>query len=140
MATGYSEIYSSFLSKITDYSFLSLEQDVLETQMEMYLKSSIPKFRFPRVDLSDVDDTNKSFNTTLSPMEIEILATLMLHEYLKPLIATQRLTKQSMTDKEFRFYSQANHLAELIELSDNIKREAEKLILDYSYEAFVGDE
>lgn len=141
MATAYKEIYASFLSKITDYSILTLDQEVLESQLEMYLRSSIPKFRRPRVDLKSTielqDDSGfslKYFEDDLSLMEIEILATLMVCEFFKPITNTEMIYKQSMTDKEFRFYSQANHLAELKDLAKDVWKEAERLIRDYSFE------
>jgi hypothetical protein len=134
MATEFSEVYASFLSKVTDYSFLNLTQDELEEQLEPYLRSSIPRFRKPRVNLKEIDSVNKEFFNELSILEIEILATLMVIEFMRPKINSSNIYKQVMTDKEFRFYSQANHLAELMSLYNAMKKEAEKLMLDYSFE------
>jgi hypothetical protein len=138
MATNYEEVYASFLSKITDYSFIKLSEEELKSQLKQYLKSSIARFKRPRVDLKDIDDINKSFNQDLSLSEIEILATLMIVEYIRPQMNSATIMKQVMTDKEFRFYSQKNHLDGLASLYTMMKKEAETLMRDYSFER-LGD-
>lgn len=132
MATSYKEIYDSFLSKISDYSFLNLTEEEMEEQLERYLLSSIPRFRNARTDLSK-DESLKRFNNQLTDFEIEILATIMIAQYLRPQIVSSKIHKQAMTDKEFRFYSQANHLKELLELYKTMEKESEKLMRDYSF-------
>jgi hypothetical protein len=133
MATLYTEIYDVFLSKISDYSFINLTQIQLEEQLETYLKSAITKFRTSKTNLQDRDEVNNQFNNTLHDDEREILATFMIVEHLKPEILSSKVYKQVMTDKEFKMYSQANHLREMLEMYNLFKKEAEKLMTDYSF-------
>jgi len=133
MATPYSAVFDSFLMKVTDYNFLKLSQEDLEEELLGFMKSSIVKFYKSKIDLSDRDDTLKQFNKTLTDFEVEVIATLMVVEYLKPEIVKMQLIRQQLTDADFKIYSQANHLSAISDLYDKMKSEASKLIVDYSY-------
>jgi len=133
MSTPFQSVYDSFLMKVEDYSFLNLTQEDLESDLENYLNISSAKFRVCKKDLSDKNLTTKEFNVDLSIMEIEILSSLMVVEYLKPQITTSNLLKQKMTDKDFKIYSQGNHLDQLMKLYKQMKHESQSLINDYSF-------
>lgn len=133
MATQYTVIYDSFLSKISDYSFVSLTQTEIETQLEKYLLSAIPRFRFCTTDLKDRDSVLKQFKSNLTDYEIQILSMLMVVEYMKPKLVTSELIRQSLSDKDFQMYSQANHLKELTNLMKELRSETAKMINDYTY-------
>lgn len=132
--TTYKDIYASFLSKTTEHDFITLSEADVEEIIEPYLRSALPRFRRPRFDINDRDEILKQFNSNLSLMEVEIIATLMVVEFLRPSINDSKLKKQVMTDKEFRFYSQKNHLDGLISLYKMMKDEAVQLMRDYSFE------
>lgn len=132
MATPFSDVYSSFTRKISDYTHINLSAEELENILFGFLISAVPKFKFCATDLSYNVDT-KCFLETLSQEEIEILATLMICEWLNPYVNTTELLKQVLPDKDFKIYSQANHLKELMDLQHNIRDEAESLIISYTY-------
>lgn len=133
MATPYNSIYESFLQKVQDYSFVSFSQDELETELAGYLKNAIPKFRRCKVNLSSRDEVAKQFTFDLTAEEIEILANMMVVEYLKPKVVSTENLKQTLSDKDFKMYSQANHIKELLSLYKIMKSEVEKMIVDYTY-------
>jgi hypothetical protein len=131
--TSYNEIYNTFLGKISDYDFLELPKEEVETIMKNYLKSAIVWFTSCRQDLSDRDDVLEQLNITLTDEEIEILGTLMIIEWLKPRINTTENLKQHMSTKDFQMFSQANHLKELKDLKKDCMRESQQLMSRYSY-------
>jgi hypothetical protein len=133
MATPFSDVYAFFTSKISDYSFLKLTQIELEDNLENYLNSASVKFRRCKKDLSDKDKANNQFNIDLSDEEKEILSTLMIVEYLSPKLVTSDLLQQQLGTKDYKLYSQANHIKEIRELRDLYKKEANQLMMDYSY-------
>lgn len=138
--TSYSDIYSVFFSKVTDYSFLQLEEVDVEEILKPYLISSITKFKKRcRLDLSDRIDMIDQFNIDLSDEEIEILASLMIVEYLSPQIVNLELIRQNMSNKDWKLYSQANHLKELKDLRNESREEAERLIMEYTYDNSLED-
>ena len=133
MATDYSDVYTIFLSKITDYSFASLAESALDDILLDYLKSAIVRFtKYSNTDLT-YDDTDEAFDETLSEMEKEILATMMVVAWLTPIINSTEVLKQILNDKDFRIYSQANHLKEIKELKKDNEEEIDRLIIDYTY-------
>lgn len=137
MATPYSKIYERALAKITDYDLAFLPEEDIRSMMHGWLNSSISKFRKCASDLSDRDDELNVFNVDLIDEEIEILALLMVCEWLEPQINSVTLTHQMFGGKEEKFYAQANQLAELKALRDGTRTEARKLMRDYSY--FAGN-
>lgn len=133
MPTPYSDIFDKFLSKVSDYSFLNLELTELEDILTKYLKSAIVKFKQCNQNLSDKDDVNKTFNIDLTEEEQEILATLLIVEWLNPFINSTEVMKQFLSSKDYTYYSQANHLKELRILRDDSKSESQQLMISYSY-------
>lgn len=133
MATPYSDIYERALAKITDYDLAFMPDDELQLMLRGWLHSSISKFRKCASDLSNRDDELATFNVDLVDEEIEILALLMVCEWLEPQINSVLLTHQMFSGKEEKYYAQANQLAELKALRDGTRTEARKLMRDYTY-------
>lgn len=133
MATPYSKIYDRALAKITDYDLAFLPDDDFRFMLRGWLNSSISKFRKCASDLADRDDELEIFNVDLVDEEIEILALLIVCEWLEPQINSVTLTHQMFGGKEEKYYSQSSHLAELKALRDETRTEARKLMRDYTY-------
>lgn len=133
--TKISEIYESFLSKISDYSFLSLTEEELEQDLFGYFKTARTKFHRCKNNLDVIDNElgEKIFTVELKPFEIEVLSHLMLVEYLKPQVLSSEALKQSLSDKDFKIYSQANQIRELRLLYNTMKSESNKLITEYTF-------
>lgn len=133
MATPYSKIYDRTLAKITDYDLAFLPDADIQYMLRGWLDSAISKFRKCASDLSNRDDELSTFNIDLVDEEIEILALLMVCEWLEPQVNSVTLTHQMFGGKEEKFYAQANQLAELKALRDDTRTEARKLMRDYTY-------
>ena len=133
MATSYEEIYNLAANKITDPEIALLLPEDIEELFYGYLISAIPKFRKCKNDLSNRDDELRQFNVDLLDVEKEILAILVVREWLKPQLYSALLTKQVFSDKEQKYYSQSSHLSELRALDETLKIEAQKLSRDYTY-------
>ena len=133
MATTYDAIYNIAASKITDPEIALLSSDDLEEIFHDYLISAISQFRKCKSDLSDRDDEIRQFNADLLDVEKEILAILVVRQWLQPQLYSALLTKQVFSDKEQKYYSQAQHISELRALDETLKLEAQKLSRDYSY-------
>lgn len=133
MATTYDVIYNIAANKITDPEIALLSSDDLEEMFHDYLISAISQFRKCKSDLSDRDDEIRQFNADLLDVEKEILAILVVRQWLQPQLYSALLTKQVFSDKEQKYYSQAQHISELRALDETLKLEAQKLSRDYSY-------
>lgn len=129
--TEFSEIYGLFLSNIHDYSILQLPDEDITEFLDLLLKKAIPLFDTCRIDLSD--RTSVAFNQKLSDTEVDILVSYMMVSYLRPTILNTTNTQKELTDREFRSYSQANHLKELVNLYTTFVSEAESKKVKYGY-------
>jgi hypothetical protein len=134
MATPYSDIYSRFLQKISDYTFLSMSQTDIEANLSGYLLSAISSFKRCKQDLTQRNQDSATFTITLSDEEIEILSVLMVVEYLSPKLVTAELLKQNLSGKDYTIYSQANHINAIKALRDGYSSEAERKIIRYTYD------
>lgn len=132
MATSYDNIYSRFLSKITDYTIAQMTDGEIESQLDKYLLASIVKFRYCN-KLSIRDDNFRQFEEDLTDEEIEILSSLMCVEHLTPKILADDLLRQNLNSTDYKTYSPANHIKELRELRDQFKKEADSLMVLYTF-------
>lgn len=143
------ELYDEFLSSISDYTMLMIDDEELEEDLFSYFIKARRKFIKcrQRLDILSDDDGNKYFgykeknkdgsitevDVRLTDYEIAILAHLMLVEYMKPIMLSTEVTKQSLSDKDFKVHSQANQLRELNLLYRLLRRESNKMITEYTY-------
>ena len=131
--TSYETIYSVALSKITDPQLAMLPEEDLETMLYGWMKSAIAKHRKCKSDLSDRDETKKQFNANLTDLEIEILGILIAREWISSQLLSVTNTLQVFSGKETKYFSQAQHLAELQALDEKLRLEAQHLSRDYTY-------
>lgn len=145
--TPFSNIYDSFLSKLTDDMYMELDELQTHRMLEELLLSAIQKFEFPRFDITDYEtsyldnvdeysgedsDGNDAiayiynggkFNVELTQEEINILATYMVVEWLGQQLASVENTRMKYSGSDFKFTSQANHMAKILTLKQDYERE-----------------
>lgn len=80
--TTYEELYNRALAKLDDPTLMVLPEEDLEEMLHGYLESSIAKFRKCENDLEDRDEELKAFNCDLALIEKEILAIMMVREWI----------------------------------------------------------
>ena len=131
--TSYVVLYEKCLAKIEDPSLVMLPEEDLENLLHGWMTSAIAKHRKCTNDLSNRDDELRQFNVDLTDIEQEILAIMMTREWVSQQLHSVTLTSQVFSGKEAKFYSQSSHIAELRELDERLKIEAQKLSRDYTY-------
>lgn len=149
--TPFSTIYDSFLNRVNSEMYLEMSELDTTEQLQGLLLNAIPRFKLPRVDLFDYEEGNMeymgeysgvesgyvevpsigwiggSFNTTLSNEEINILSLAMVIEWFGQQLATTELAKMKYSGSDFKFSSQANHMAKLKVMMDKAKEECKSL-------------
>lgn len=98
--TSYKTIFNRFAQKITDYKMLELSDDDVLQMMTAWMSSAIAKFRRCENDLSQRDDEIQTFSIDLNESELEILALLMVSEWLEPQLNSELYTSQFFGGKE----------------------------------------
>ena len=131
--TLYSTLYEKCLSRLEDPSLVMLPEEDLENMLHEWLLSAVAKMRKCVSDLSDRDDKLKQFNVDLTDVEQEILSILMVRAWVSQQLHSVTNVLQVFSGKEAKYYSQAQHLAELRALDEDLKLEAQKLSRDFTY-------
>lgn len=132
MATPYDVVDNSFLTKISDDYLPTIEEEKIEMLVDRYRLSALPRFKQCK-KLQNRDDDLRQFNDDLTDEEIEIVANLMIVEWLRPFINHADLLKQKMATKDYRVFSSANHIESIRKLKEEIELEVSRMIISYTY-------
>ena len=142
--TPFSAIYDSFFSRVTDDMYMELTEHDTYMILQNLLLSAIPRFEFPRFNLFDfelgymteetyqgVESDDKvvpaviwidgCFNHQLSLEEINILSLCMVIEWLGQQLETTENTRMKYSGSDYKFTSQANHMAKIKVIIDASK-------------------
>lgn len=119
----FSKVYDAFFRKITEDMYMELTKEDTESMVQELLLSALSWFEFPRVDINDYDLAAGCFNVALSLDEINIISTYMVKEWLGQQLASVENTRMKYSGSDFKFTSQANHMAKLKNLAETYKQE-----------------
>ena len=145
-STPFTAIYDSFLSRVTADMYMELNEIDTLFLLQDLLINAIPRFEFPRVDLTDytlgeLEDTlycgvesdyeevpaaywvGGTFNVSLTEEEINILSMYMVVEWLGQQLASTENTRMKYSGSDFKFTSQANHMSKIKVLMDKYTTE-----------------
>lgn len=146
--TSFLTIYDAFLSRITDDMYMELEEEDTYLMLQDLLLTSLSRFEFPRFDIFDYEEgawtylgeyhgvesdyetvaaygwIGGTFNIELTLEEINIIALNMVIGWLGQQLDTTENTKMKYSGSDFKFTSQANHMAKLKVLIDAHKTDS----------------
>lgn len=132
MATDFSVVYGSFLSKVTDTDLSDMTEEDANSVMSDLLKQAIVKFSEScKKDLSDV--TTTGFVSDLDDYEVDILSELMVEAWYKPHINYTDLLRNKLSTKDFTTFSPANLQKENRESYELAHKRARSMINEYSF-------
>ena len=132
MGTPFTQVYNRFLGKITDDMYMELTPEDTVRDLRNLLIDAIPGFEFPRKNLLDYTiieaenalEEESSFAAELSSEEINILAILMMIGWTQRQVTSIENTRMKYSSSDFKFTSQANHLANLLTLLKETQRQS----------------
>ena len=143
MTSEYEDIYSRFYLRVEDYNIVGLEKQLVENMMNGWMKSVLSKPYVRRLFATldndeDVEEIDYELKFPVSDQEDqdfveELIATGMTVEWLRPKYNSTLLTSQFFSNSEQKFYSQANHMAELKDMYHRAENDLRKLIRDRGY-------
>lgn len=159
--TPFTAIYDSFLTRVTSDMYMELnELDTIEMLQDL-LVAAIPRFEFPRFDIFDYElgmydycgeyngiESNYEdapatmwvggfFNAALTQEEINILSLSMVVEWLGQQLATTENTRLKYSGSDFKFTSQANHMAKIKVMMEAYKQDCFHLQRLYKRRKFI---
>lgn len=133
--TSYEKVYGRFLNSTTDFNLAELDDYTLNEMLKGWLHTAIVKTRTSS-DLTARDDEKEVFSSDLSDLDIELLAMGMRLAWLDQSINSTENTLMFIGGKEEKFFSQANHIAELRTLRADTLREMQQL---YTYSTYINN-
>ena len=161
--TSFVTIYDSFLARVTSDMYLEFtEKDTYEMLQDLLI-NAIPRFEFPRINLFDyeigywselgtykgIESDGKEVPATgwvggafpylLTDEEINILALNMVIEWLGQQLDTTENTRMKYSGSDFKFTSQANHMAKLKVMIDAQKQDSVHLQRIYKRRKVADD-
>ena len=134
MATPYEKVYGRFLNRTTDFNLGELDDYTLNEMLKGWLHSAIVNAR-TSTNLSTRDDENEVFNNDLTDLDIELLAMGMTLAWIDQYLNSTENVLQFIGGKEEKYYSQANHIAELRALREDTRLEMKRL---HSYGTYTN--
>lgn len=132
--TTYRELADVVFSKIKDYSFCEMSEDIAYEIVIGYMQSAIVRFENCKQDLFDRDDVLQEFNFSLSDQTMVILSNYMVIEWLDAnYIKTSAALKARLTSSDFKSLGLNLQLGKAMELHDMLKSENDQLAINLSY-------
>lgn len=129
--TEFISIYDKFLSKITDFSYASLEKDVLEEDLRKKVETALAFF--PQLS-DDKKVLNESgFVEDLNIEEQEIIANLMVINHFDKFIVNEDNMRLQLNSRDYKSYSQAGLLKELKATKRTYEDRVDVMKTSYSY-------
>lgn len=131
--TLYSTLYERALAQITDPLLAQLPEEDLEIMLHDWLLDAIVEPVVGEYDFSDRDEKLKQFNFDISEVDQKILSIHMVRGWLAPQIRSVTLTQQVYSGKETKWFAQANQLAEMRALDEQLRKDADLLFCRGTY-------
>lgn len=138
MSTPYDSFVGAFLGKVTEYDFLSLDNNVRDIIVDGYMKRACSQFdKICLYDLSDRDDDARVFNAEIPADEIDeildIVSEGMLVQWMKPYVFKQDNLVQLLNTRDFTAYSPAELLRQISSAYNSVNKRFVSMMREYSY-------
>lgn len=120
--TPFRDIYNKFKGMITDDMFMELTPGETDSLLKELLLNSLHNFEFPRVNIYDYNEELEEYNISLTTEEQNIIATYMVVGWLSQQLASVENTRMKYSGSDFKFTSQANHMAKIQAMKKDYER------------------
>ena len=138
MSVSYDVFAGAFLSKITEYTFMQLQEENRTAIVDGFLKRAVPKFaKVCRHSLTECDDGARVFLADIPADEldeiVDIVSEGMLEQWMKPYVYRQENLENILNSRDFTTYSPAELLLRVGNAHAKVQRDYTNMIREYSY-------
>lgn len=138
MSVSYDVFAGAFLSKITEYTFMQLQEENRTAIVDGFLKRAVPKFaKVCRRNLTECDDSARVFLADIPADEldeiVDIVSEGMLEQWMKPYVYRQENLENILNSRDFTTYSPAELLLRVGNAHAKVQRDYTNMIREYSY-------
>lgn len=139
MAIPYSAFTGAFLSKISEFELLQLDDNTRTEVIDGYRKRAVSSFKKNcRVDLfTTADEKERAYDVDVSDDDadelVEIISEGMVMQWLKPYVYQQDLLQNLMNTRDYSMYSPAELLMRVGNAYQKAQKDYTQMIREYSY-------
>ena len=139
MSISYDIFEGAFLSKISEFEFLSLPEDTATELIDGYLQRAVSAFK--KNCLYDLtagkDDETRVFNVDIADEDldeiVDIVSEGMLVQWLKPYVYKQENLENALSTRDYSVYSPAELLMRVGNAYAKAQKDYTQMIREYSY-------
>lgn len=139
MSVPYDLFAGAFLSKISEFDFIQLDEKDREVIVDGYMKRALGAFRKNcKYDLFTTgDDTARVYAVDIPDEDIDEIADIvsegMLVQWLKPFVYKQELLENVLNTKDYSTYSPAELLMRVGNAYNKAQKDYTQKIREYSF-------
>ncbi len=139
MSLSYDVFIDAFLSKITEYDFLVMDDSQRYSMADTYMKRAVAVFRKNcQYDLfSTADDDMRVFDVEIDDDDIDELVDIisegMVVQWMKPYVYHQENLQNVLNTRDFTTYSPAELLLRIGNAYEKVQKDYTQMIREYSY-------
>lgn len=138
MSVSYDVFAGAFLSKITEYNFIQLDDYNRNTIVDGYMKRAFARFNnVCKYDLGSYDDIIRELLIDIPSDEldeiVDIVSEGMLVQWMKPYVYRQENLENVLNTKDFTTYSPAELLLRISNAYAKVQKDYTNMIREYSY-------
>ena len=141
MSIPYDVFAAAFLSKITEFDLLSLDDASRTEIVDKYMHTAVSNSNFKKVSglnfATTKDDENRVFNLEIPADRIDeivdIVSEGMVVQWLKPYVYKQELLENVLNTKDFSTYSPAELLLRVGNAYAKAQKDYLNMIREYSF-------
>lgn len=139
MSLSYDVFTAAFLSKISEYDFYDMDEEIRAEAVDGFMKRAVSEFRKNcKYDLfSTASDENREFDVDIDGDDldeiVDIISEGMLIQWMKPFLYNQENLEQQLNTRDFTIYSPAELLMRIGNAHATAKKNYINMIREYSY-------
>ncbi len=138
MLDDFENIFSIFLSLITDFDLVDMDEEDLKEEISLKTRIATSKIRvFKDLQFNPALNT---FSRKVTDFEATMIGHAVAIEWINPQINTIELFRPQMSSKDFTQFSNANRLLEMRNLRTDMQSELNRMIIDYDVETVDWDD
>lgn len=139
MGIPYDVFTGAFLSKVSEFEFLKLDDNTRTETIDGYMKRALSRFRKNcKYDLFTTgDDDTRQFDISITEDDLneilDIVSEGMVVQWLRPYVNQQELLQNVLNTKDYTQYSPAELLMRVGNAYAQAKKDYTQMIREYSF-------
>lgn len=138
MSLSYDVFTEGFLSKITEFELLALEEGRRTEVVDGYMKRSIAGFkRICKYDLTAWDDVTRTIDVEIPDEDIDeivdIVSEGMVVQWLKPYLYRQEILENALSTRDYAVFSPAELLMRVGNAYQKAQTDYTQMMREYSF-------